>query len=48
MQDLLTKEFVDSDEDQQELYKVSLLHGPWRRKVEVLPRLAGSEEQGPQ
>ena len=27
---------------------MSLLHGPWRRKVEVLPLLTGSEEQGPQ
>ena len=27
---------------------MSLRHGPWRRKVEVLPLLTGSEEQGPQ
>ena len=27
---------------------MSLLHGPWRRKIEVLPLLIGSEEQGPQ
>ena len=27
---------------------MSLLHGQWRRKVEVLPLLTGSEEQGPQ
>ena len=27
---------------------MSLLHGPRRRKVEVLPLLTGSEEQGPQ
>ena len=25
-----------------------LLHGQWRRKVEVLPLLTGSEEHGPQ
>ena len=48
VQDVLTKEFVDSNEDQQELQRVSLLHGQWRRKVEVLPLLTGSEEQGPQ
>ena len=27
---------------------MSLLHGKWRRKVEVLPLLTGSEEHGPQ
>ena len=27
---------------------MSLLHGQWRRKVEVLPLLAGSEGHGPQ
>ena len=27
---------------------MSLLHGQWRRKVELLPLLIGSEEQGPQ
>ena len=48
MQDILTRELVDSNEDQQELLKVSLLHGQWRTKVEVLPLLTGSEEQGPQ
>ena len=48
VQDVLTRELVDSNEDQQELQKVSLLHGQWRRKVEVLPLLTGSEEQGPQ
>ena len=48
MQDVLTRELVDSNEDQQELQQVSLLHGQWRRKVEVLPLLTGSEEQGPQ
>ena len=48
MQDVLTRELVDNNEDQQELQKVSLLHGQWRRKVEVLPLLIGSEEQGPQ
>ena len=48
MQDVLTRELVDSNEDQQELQKVSLLHGQWRRKVEVLPLLTRSEEQGPQ
>ena len=48
VQDVLRRELVYSNEDQQELQKVSLLHGPWRRKVEVLPLLTGSEEQGPQ
>ena len=48
MQDVLTKELIGSNEDQQELQKVSLLHGQWRRKVEVLSLLTGSEEQGPQ
>ena len=48
MQDVLTRELVDSNEDQQQLQKVSLLHGQWRRKVEVLPQLTGSEEHGPQ
>ena len=48
MQDVLAKELVDSDEVQQEVQKVSLLHGPWRRKVEMLPILTRSEEQGPQ
>ena len=48
VQDVLTRELVDSNEDQQELQKVSLLHGQWRRKVEVLPLLTGSEEHGPQ
>ena len=48
VQDVLTRELVNSDEDKQELQKVSLLHGQWRRKVEVLPLLTGSEEQGPQ
>ena len=46
MQDVLTRELVDSNEDQQELQKVSLLHGQWRRKVEFLPLLTGSEEHG--
>ena len=48
MQDVLTRELVDSNEDQHELQKVSLLHRQWRRKVEVLPLLTGSEEHGPQ
>ena len=48
LQDELTRELVDSNEDQQELLKVSLLHGQWRRKVEVLPLLTGNEEQDPQ
>ena len=48
MQEVLTRELGDSNEDQQELKKVSLLHGQWRRKVEVLPLLTGSEEHGPQ
>ena len=48
MQDVLTREVVDSNEDQSELQKVSLLHGQWRRKVEVLPLLTGSKEHGPQ
>ena len=48
VQDVLTRELVDSNEDQHELQKVSLLHGQWRRKVKVLPILTGSEEQGPQ
>ena len=48
VKDVLSRELVDSNEDQQELQKVSLLHGPWRRKVEVLPLLTESEEQGPQ
>ena len=39
VQDVLTRELVDSNEDQQEFQKVSLLHGQWRRKVEVLPLL---------
>ena len=47
MQDVLSRELVDSNEDQQELQKVSLLHGQWRRKVELLPLLTRSEEQGP-
>ena len=33
VQDVLTRVLVDSNEDQQELQKVSLLHGQWRRKV---------------
>ena len=33
LQDVLTRELVDSNEDQHELLKVSLLHGQWRRKV---------------
>ena len=44
-QDVLSRELVDSNEDKQELQKVSLLHGPWRRKVEVLPLLTGSENR---
>ena len=52
MQDVLTRELVDSDvdsdEDQQELQEVSLLHRQRRRKVEVLPLLTGSEEQDPE
>ena len=48
VQDVLSRELVDSDEDQQELQEVSLLHGQWRRKDEILPLLIGSEEQGPQ
>ena len=47
MQDVLTRELVDNNEDQRELQKVSLLHGQWRRKVEVLHLLSGSEEHGP-
>ena len=45
VQDVLTRELVNSNEDQQELQKLSLLHGQWIRKVEVLPLLIGSEEQ---
>ena len=48
VQDILTRELVDSDEDQQEIHEVSLLHGQWRRKVKVLPLLTGSEEHAPQ
>ena len=44
VQDVLSRELVDNNEDQQELQKVSLLLGQWRRKVEVLPLLIGSEE----
>ena len=44
VQDVLSRELVNSNEDQQELQKVSLLHGPWRRKVEVLRLLTGREE----
>ena len=47
VQEVLTRELVDSNEDQQELQNVSLLHGQWRRKVEVLPLLAGIEGHGP-
>ena len=42
--DVSSKELVDSNEDHQELQKVSLMHEPWRRKVEVLPLLTGSEK----
>ena len=48
LQDVLTKVLVDSNEDQQELQEVSLLHGHWRRRVEVLPLLTGCEEHDPQ
>ena len=48
VQDVLSRDLVDSNKDQQEIQKVSLLHGPWRRKVEVLPLLTRSEEHGPQ
>ena len=48
MQDVFTRELVDSNEDQHELQKVGLLHGQWSRKVEVVPLLTGSEEHGPQ
>ena len=48
MQEVLTRELVDNNEDQQELQKVSLLLGQWKRKVEVLPLLTGSEGHGPQ
>ena len=48
VQEVFSRELVDNNEDQHELQKVSLLHGQWRRKVEVLPLLTGSEEQGPQ
>ena len=48
VQDVLTRELVDSNEDQRELQKVSLLQRQWRRMVEVLPLLTGSEEHGPQ
>ena len=48
VQDVLTRELVDNSEDQQEFHKASLLHGQWRRKVEVLPLLTGNEEHGPQ
>ena len=48
VQDVLTRELVGNSEDQHELQKVSLLHGQWRRKVEVLPLLTGNEEHGPQ
>ena len=48
VQVVLTRELVDKSEDQQDLQKVSLLPGQWRRKVEVLPLLTGNEEHGPQ
>ena len=48
VQDVLTRELVESNEDQLELQKVNLLHGQWRRKVQVLPLLIGSEEHSPQ
>ena len=48
VQDVLTRELVDSNEDTQEVQKVSLLHGQWRRKVEFLPLLTRSEVHGPQ
>ena len=47
VQDVLIRELVDNSEDQQELQKVSLLPGQWRRKVEVLPLLIENEEHGP-
>ena len=42
---MLSRELVDGDEEQQELQEVNLLHGQWRRKVEILPLLTRKEEK---
>ena len=48
MQDVLTQELSEWLIEQQEPQCMSLVHGCWRKKVEILPLLTGEEENEPQ
>ena len=48
VQDLLTPELSECHDEQQEPQCTSLVHGYWRRKIEILPLLIGDEPKEPQ
>ena len=43
MQDVLIKELADCSEELQRTEDLCIVHGPWRKKEEILPLLAGEE-----
>ena len=45
VQEVLTQELSECLEEQQDLQCMSLVHGCWRKKVEILPLLTGEEEK---
>ena len=45
MQEVLTQELSECLEEQQDLQCMSLVHGCWRKKVEILPLLTREEEK---
>ena len=48
MQDILTSELSECCVEQHEHQEVSLMQGYWRRRIEILPLLTGSEPKEPQ
>ena len=48
MQDVLAPELSECLVEQQEPQGMSLVHGCWRKKIEILPLLTGEEPKEPQ
>ena len=48
VQDVLTQELSECLVEQQEPQCMSLVHGYWRKKIEILPLLTGEEKKEPQ
>ena len=48
MQDVLIEELVDSSKELQGTQDLCIVHGPWRKKEEILPLLTREEANEPQ